>query len=352
MSVDHRNPSAGATAPASWVGRSLVWRDGHVLAMDVDPTALLELLGRDERARAWWCLPREEGPALTDAAEFLGLDALAVEDILGSREGPKLDTIGDTVMIIGAGVHFDPDGARIDIARMSILATERVLVLVADEQMLSILAPVLQQCAPRVMTEGVAGGIHGLLDDLVDGYSDALEAMEEATETLTGTLFADRPLAREDQLRAFRLRQALVRLRKICTPMQEVTGELANAALRPSEQSSDPVDVLLANATARRFADVADHARHTAEGTNGLRDVLASAFETNLALADVHLNMIMKKLSAWAAIIAVPTLITGFMGMNVPYPGFGQGQGFALAFVVMIGAVVTLYVLFRRNDWL
>jgi len=134
--------------------------------------------------------------------------------------------------------------------------------------------------------------------------------------------------------------------------MQEVTGELANAALRPSEQSSDPVDVLLANATARRFADVADHARHTAEGTNGLRDVLASAFETNLALADVHLNMIMKKLSAWAAIIAVPTLITGFMGMNVPYPGFGQGQGFALACVVMIGAVITLYVLFRRSDWL
>ena len=55
MSVDHRNPSAGATDPASWVGRSLVWRDGHVLAMDVAPTALLELLGRDERARAWWC---------------------------------------------------------------------------------------------------------------------------------------------------------------------------------------------------------------------------------------------------------------------------------------------------------
>ena len=54
----------------------------------------------------------------------------------------------------------------------------------------------------------------------------------------------------------------------------------------------------------------------------------------------------------WAAIIAVPTLVTGFMGMNVPYPGFGQFQGFALAFVVMICAVVTLYVLFRRNDWL
>jgi hypothetical protein len=201
MSVDHRNQSAGPTDPASWVGRSLVWRDGHVLATDVGPTALLELLGGDERARAWWCLPREEGPALTDAAESLGLDALAVEDILGSRESPKLDTIGDTVMIIGAGVQFDPDGATLDIAGCRSWPPSGCWLLVADEQMLSMLAPVLQQCAPRVMTEGVAGGIHGLLDDLVDAYSDALEAMEEATETLTESLFADRPLAREDQLR-------------------------------------------------------------------------------------------------------------------------------------------------------
>ena len=79
---------------------------------------------------------------------------------------------------------------------------------------------------------------------------------------------------------------------------------------------------------------------------------MTSAFETNLALADVHLNTIMKKLSAWAAIIAVPTLITGFFGMNVPYPGFGEGGGFVVGLVVMVGAVITLFVLFRRSDWL
>jgi magnesium transporter len=80
--------------------------------------------------------------------------------------------------------------------------------------------------------------------------------------------------------------------------------------------------------------------------------MLNSAFETNLALSDVHLNMIMKKLSAWAAIIAVPTLITGFFGMNVPYPGFGQGTGFLIGLGIMITAVITLFVLFKRSDWL
>ncbi len=75
-------------------------------------------------------------------------------------------------------------------------------------------------------------------------------------------------------------------------------------------------------------------------------------YETNLALADVHLNTVMKKLSGWAAIIAVPTLITGFMGMNVPYPGYGTTTGFVVAAAVIVVAVISLYVMLRRKDWL
>ncbi len=177
--------------------------------------------------------------------------------------------------------------------------------------------------------------------------------MEEATDLLTASLFDDKPMGKAEQLRAFRLRQAIGRLRKVATPMTEVTAALASASARAKEeQVDDPIATLLGNATARRFSDVADHARHAAESTSGLREMLNSAFETNLALSDVHLNTIMKKLSAWAAIIAVPTLITGFMGMNVPYPGFQQGTGFLIALVVMISAVVTLFVLFKRSDWL
>jgi len=80
--------------------------------------------------------------------------------------------------------------------------------------------------------------------------------------------------------------------------------------------------------------------------------MLNSAYETNLALSDVHLNVIMKKLSGWAAIIAVPTLITGFLGMNVPYPGFGEGRGFLAGLAVMVLAATSLFILFKRKDWL
>ena len=154
-----------------------------------------------------------------------------------------------------------------------------------------------------------------------------VEQMVEANDALTASLFADKPLDRKDQLRAFQLRQAISHLRKIAYPMVDVTADLASAARRPEvDEATDPVAASSAPRMPARFADVADHARHAADGITTLREMLNSAFETNLALSDVHLNMIMKKLSAWAAIIAVPTLVTGFFGMNVPYPGFRAGH--------------------------
>ena len=85
--------------------------------------------------------------------------------------------------------------------------------------------------------------------------------------------------------------------------------------------------------------------------TESLRDLVGSAFETNLALNDARLNTIMKKLAGWAAIIAVPTAITGWFGQNVPYPGFSQPLGFWMSAILIVVGSMTLYALFRRRDW-
>jgi magnesium transporter len=75
-------------------------------------------------------------------------------------------------------------------------------------------------------------------------------------------------------------------------------------------------------------------------------------FETGLALADTRLNQIVRKLSAWAAIIAVPTAVTGFYGQNVPYPGFGQQHGFVVSSVITVVLAGGAYLGFRRSGWL
>ncbi len=332
--------------------RSLLWSGSGVIDTDLPADRIVAALADDPHARAWWFLPRNQ-TAIEGTADLLGLDRLAVDDVLGARESPKVDSIGSTVIIVSGAIRFDPETAELAIDRVSILATDRVLVVVAEDGESARLAPALMDCAGRMRTDGIGAGVHIVLESLVETYSAAVEDMEEATDALTSQLFDDKPMGRAEQLQAFRMRQAIGRLRKLVAPMTEVTGTLASAAARQDgEQPDDALSALLTTTTRRRFADVADHARHAAEGTTGLRELLTSAFETNLALSDVHLNMIMKKLSAWAAIIAVPTLITGFFGMNVPYPGFGRGEGFAIGLAIMISAVITLYVLFRRNDWL
>ena len=89
-----------------------------------------------------------------------------------------------------------------------------------------------------------------------------------------------------------------------------------------------------------------------AEWTESLRDMLSSAFETNLSLMDARLNTVMKKLTAWAAIIAVPTLITGYYGQNVLFPGYNSSWGVAVSAILIVGSVIVLYINFRKRDWL
>ncbi|HEX3959782.1 MAG TPA: CorA family divalent cation transporter, partial [Trebonia sp.] len=88
------------------------------------------------------------------------------------------------------------------------------------------------------------------------------------------------------------------------------------------------------------------------EWTDSLRDLVTSILETNLTIQGNRMNVISKKVTGWAAIIAVPTFITGFYGMNVPYPGFSAEWGFVIALGVMIVSMIVLYRVFRRRDWL
>jgi magnesium transporter len=100
------------------------------------------------------------------------------------------------------------------------------------------------------------------------------------------------------------------------------------------------------------YYDIYDHVLRATEWTESLRDLVVSILETNLTIQGNRLNIITKKVTGWAAIIAVPTLITGYYGMNVPYPGFGKMAGFALSITAIAVAGLVLYFIFKRKDWL
>ena len=189
---------------------------------------------------------------------------------------------------------------------------------------------------------GVGALVHGLLDVIVDGHFEAVQAIDDSIESLEDGLFDDTAISREVQRRTYRVRKDLVELRRVVLPMREVV----NSVLRNRKDIGAPSEL------DSWYDDLYDHVLRASEWTESLRDMVTTIFETNLSLQDARLNTVMKKLTSWAAIIAVPTAVTGYFGQNVPYPGFAQEWGFVLSCVVIIIMAGALYVGFKRRGWL
>jgi magnesium transporter len=195
--------------------------------------------------------------------------------------------------------------------------------------------------SPDLAASGVGYLLYGLLDVVIDGYFDAVEVFDEYYDQISETLFSDVPIAPEQQLHWFQMRRALFRLHRLAVPMRETIS-----ALMRREHGTVP------EALYPYFQDVYDHILRVTESTDALRDLVATIVETNLSLRDYRQNQIMKKVTSWAAIIAVPTLISGFYGMNVPYPGFADHNGAWTSVVLMVLLSGGLFATFRRKDWL
>jgi magnesium transporter len=132
-----------------------------------------------------------------------------------------------------------------------------------------------------------------------------------------------------------------VQARRAILPMREVVNTIMRRAAGDDAPELTPY-----------YEDLYDHTLRAAEWTESLRDMITSIFETNMSLADAHMNLIMKKLTSWAAIIAVPTAVTGWFGQNVPYPGFGHESGFLISVATIVIIALGLYYTFKRKDWL
>lgn len=354
MTAEVDQPSLVRRAPAHhW---SLRW-DGGAAEQVIDLHALRRVID-ERRSRpgaaagvAWANLDRGQGDELASLADELHLDDEALEDLTGPMERAKLDVGSDVAVVVTRGWVFDPETCRLTTYPVSAVVSDGVLITVADPD------PFLKGFDRRVSgcTGAVTAGhlLYEMLDLVVDGYSAVYDQVADAVDELSERVFEDEPLTRDEQIRSFHLRRSLTVMRKIGVPMRDVTTALAKAARGDgAEEGADWLTGQLPTSTARRYDDVADHVAHVAEGVDGLREVMSTLIETNLSLADVRLNTVMKKLASWAALIAVPTLITGFMGMNVPYPGYDTEAGFLGALVVMVVAVGVLIALFKRRDWL
>jgi magnesium transporter len=239
-------------------------------------------------------------------------------------------------------VTLDTTTGQLDTCEVDAFVTERALVTVRKDSRFDIDAVISRWDGSADLAKyGVGYLLHGLVDYVVDSHFDAVQSLDDQIEALEDQLFVDRPRDKAVQRRTFELRKSLVLLRRVVLPMREVVNSLLRRDLNIVDEALGPY-----------YQDVYDHVLRATEWTESLRDLVTTILETHLTMQSNRLNVIMKQVTSWAAIIAVPTAVTGFYGQNVPFPGFGRPLGFYTSVVVTVGASALLFRVFRKRGWL
>ncbi len=321
--------------------RSRAYRNGELIDEDF-PVAAVEahLLELDTVVWVDFCEPSIAD--LEAVAAAFGLHELAVEDALAPHQRPRLVRYATHLFLSCHAVQVDADQQCLDETGIDAFVNDRWLVTVRKAPTFRI-ESVMERWdrSPDLRREGVSFLLYGLLDVIIDGYFDAVEEFDTFYDTISEGIFAETPLNPADQKNWFNMRRALVRFHRLAIPMREAVSTLMRREHSAVSEEMYPY-----------YQDVYDHILRVSESSDALRDLVTTIVETDISLRDYRQNLIMKKVTSWAAIIAVPTLITGWYGMNVPYPGFAEAWGVVASGGLVFGISGALYLSFKRREWL
>jgi len=334
-----------APLPNTSAVRTRLWSDG-VLQAENFPLADVSRHLAEQGDLVWVDLCNPNSALLTELAGELGLDERAVRDVDGQRTKATRYATHTFLTVYGTGVGPIIPGdiaSRLLTARISIIVLPNAVATVRHENDPLRTVFDIDEVVRRwddnsdLLHKGSPALLHEILDVVVDEQFDTIQQLDDAIESLEDELFDDTGDNRTIQRNTYRLRKELVELRRIVLPMREVVNTI---------RRNDTADL------DGWYADLYDNVIRAGEWTDSLRDMITTVFETNLSLQDARLNIVVKKLTGWAAIIAVPTLVTGWYGQNVPYPGFSQVSGVVTSALLSVITSVVLYVMFKRRGWI
>jgi magnesium transporter len=316
------------------------WRGCEVVAQDFPIAEVSDHLAHDDEI-VWVDLCAPDADTLHQLAAELNLHELAVEDALSEHQRPKLDRYASHAFVTCHAIRFNGP-QDLGATEIDCFVGKQWLITVRKDEDFPVPALLDRwEQSNELIEQGVPYLLYALLDLVVDSYFDAVNGFDDYYDTVSEGLFADEPLDPRQQRDWFEARRSLVHFHRLVAPMREVVSGLMRREQSSVQEPLYPY-----------YQDVYDHVLRVVESTDALRDLVATIVETNLSLRDYRQNQIMKKVTSWAAIIAVPTLVTGYYGMNVPYPGFARHWGVWLSTGLMVVMVVALYTSFRRRDWL
>jgi len=290
----------------------------------------------------WVGLHEPDDEMLAEIQQEFSLHDLAVEDAARAHQRPKLERYGDSIFVVLRTAHVDTATGGIDYGETHIFVGSNYVVSVRHGGSLPYVE-VRTRCeaSPELMVKGPVFVLYSIMDFIVDQYFPLIDAFEDKLAGLEDNIF-QQTLTRETTERIYQLKRDLLEVKRAVAPLVDICNRLVRA------------DVALIPEDSRvYFRDVYDHAIRINEMVDTLRELLSAALDANLSLISVSQNEAMKRLTGWAAIVAVPTMIAGIYGMNFKFmPELDWSFGYPLAMTVMVGVCAFLYYKFKRSGWL
>ncbi len=319
-----------------------VYRDGKRAPGKLDLQEAFEA-GREDGAFVWIGLHEPSHEEFAAVADEFMLHPLAVEDAVHAHQRPKLEVYGDSMFVVvktARYVEHDDDEA-IEFAEIQLFIGDGFVVTVRHGEA-SELAEVRRhlESRPDLLSCGPLAVLHAVLDRVVDDYEPVLDEIDRDLVEIEAEVFSDN--RSNPARRIYRLKRQVLDLYRNTEPLLEPMARLV-AGKSPFNHAE----------LAEYFRDVDDHLRREVARVEVMRDLLSDAVLVNLAHISVQQNDDMRKISAGAAIIAVPTMLAGIWGMNfVHMPELNEWWGYPAALLLIATACYGVYLRAKNAGWL
>jgi magnesium transporter len=314
------------------------YQQGHRVPGDFDYDKAAELIAETD-AFAWVGLHEPTSEEFDLARRTFHLHELAVDDALHAHQRPKLETYDETLFVVTKPARYVDPVEIIEFGEILIFVDPEFAVAVRHGEASRLIeARHKLEADPQRLACGTGSVLHAILDRVVRDYANVLDDLFTDIRDIEEDVFS----SKGDSERIYRLKQEVLRFHEAAQPLEEPLYRLSTEDFEAIDPSLKPY-----------YRDVLDHLLRVLDRINIFRDTLTSVLAANLTQVSLRQNEDMRKISAYVAIAAIPTLLAGIWGMNFEnMPEIRAVWGYPVALLVMAGICLFLYTRFKKSGWL
>jgi len=289
----------------------------------------------------WLGLYAPSEQELSEVAQAFELHPLAVEDAVNAHQRPKLERYGDSLFLVLKTLWYVDADDQVETGEINLFVGHDFVITVRHGRGAKLeSARHGVEADPWKLSQGPSAAIYAVADRIVDGYLSVLNELQTDVDEVETSVFSTERTS--DAERIYTLKRELAEVRRAVMPLREPIRGFSTGAIPMVDPDIQPF-----------FRDILDHLNQAADLADGLESLLSSAFEAHLAQISVQQNDDMRKISAGAALVVVPTFIAGVYGMNFRHmPELGWSLGYPMALLLMAASVTGLWVFFKKSGWL